>query len=121
MIDIGADAQTVDQAIGEYWMWIDRYHQTLEGFYDDGDRSPSGIMLNFMGKWTMTFGPIAAEYGDDLRDDLDIWFEWLMDYYADIEDRDAQLDDHDAKVLIDEVMVAFDDLVYSASGGDADG
>lgn len=114
------DVEVVNQAIGEYWMWIDRYQQTLEGFYDDGDQSASGIMLNFMGKWTMTFGPIAAEYGDDLRDDLEIWLQWMMDYFADIENRDQQLDDHDAKVLIDEVMVAFDELVYSPYGGDAD-
>jgi len=120
MNDTGGDVEGVDQAIGDYWMWIDRYQQTLEGFYDDGDQSASGIMLNFMGKWSMTFGPIAAEYGDDLRDDFDDWWMWMMDHFYKIDDRDAQLDDHDAKVLIDEVMVAFDELVHSKSGGDAD-
>jgi len=120
MTEDGGEVQPIDQAIIEYWDWIYRYQQTLVGFYDDGDQSAEGIMLNFMGKWTMTFGPIAGEYGDQWRDALDDWWMWMLDYFYKIDDRDDQLDEPDAKLVIQEVMLAFDDLVLSASGGDAD-
>jgi len=72
------------------------------------------------GKWTMTFGPIAAEYGDQWRDALDDWFRWMLDYYSNIDDRIVQLGDIDAKLIICEVMVMFEDFVSIPQDGDVD-
>jgi len=120
MTDIGADVDNIDDAITEYHRWMREYRQTLNGFYDDGDQSANGIFMNFMGKWTMTFGPIAAEYGDHWRDELDDWFRWMLDYYSNIDDRIVQLGDIDAKLIICEVMVMFEDFVNVPRDGDDD-
>jgi len=120
MTDIGADVDNVEDAITEYHGWMREYRQTLGGFYDDGDQSANGIFMNFMGKWTMTFGPIAGEYGDHWRDELDDWFRWMMDYYSNIDDREVQLGDIDAKLIICEVMVMFEDFVNVPRDGDVD-
>jgi len=51
---------------------------------------------------------------------LDDWFRWMLDYYSNIDDRIVQLGDIDAKLIICEVMVMFEDFVSIPQDGDAD-